>query len=454
MSLVVLSIGGSDSGGGAGIQADIKTFSVLGLHGTSALTAVTAQNTLGVQQIFGLSAEQVKAQLESITDDFSIACAKTGMLHSADVVETVADHLQARNIPLVLDPVIEAESGGRLLRPDAVAALKDHLIPLARVVTPNIFEAEALTSISVRDRESAIHAARDIIGLGARAVIVTGGHLECTDLILEDDRSICLPSERIKGENHGVGCTFSAALTSFLAMGCSLENAALKAKEFAKDALRGGMRLGKGAGPVNQSAILREEASRYRVLYDLEKAADLLENAPELFDLLAEKRARIAMAIPSARGLEDVAQLEIGMAKIETRVCRSGGIHFGGGGDTAAMVLAAMRIDPMARAAIDLGPEVLFSCINLGLLIMDRARFDKLAVDGQGRMMSNEKMSNEKMSNEMMSNEKPSCSLLPSAIWNEDELGKGPRLYLLDSSASEVTGLTARLAGGRGKSKL
>ena len=154
MPTVVLTIGGSDSGGGAGIQADIKTFAVLGLHGACAITAITAQNTLGVEQVFGLEADAVKAQLKSITDDFAVAAAKTGMLYSAEIVKVVADHLRDKEIPLVIDPVIEAEAGGRLLRPEAVQALKDHLFPLAQVVTPNIFEAEALSGVAVRDKES------------------------------------------------------------------------------------------------------------------------------------------------------------------------------------------------------------------------------------------------------------------------------------------------------------
>lgn len=254
MPKVVLTIGGSDSGGGAGIQADIKTFSVLGLHGTCAITAITAQNTLGVQQVFGLEPEVVTAQLRSITDDFSISFAKTGMLHSRENVVTVADHLKMTDIPFVLDPVIEAEAGGRLLRPEAVEALKTHLIPLARVVTPNIFEAQALTGVKVRDRDSALLAAQKILQLGPKAVIVKGGHLDCTDLLAEGDEVILFPGERVAGENHGVGCTYSAALTSFLALGRPLEEAACQAKKFAERALLGSMRVGKGVGPVSQAA--------------------------------------------------------------------------------------------------------------------------------------------------------------------------------------------------------
>jgi hydroxymethylpyrimidine/phosphomethylpyrimidine kinase len=258
MPQVVLTIGGSDSGGGAGIQADLKTFCVLGLHGTSAITAITAQNTLGVQHVFGLQPEIVIEQLRSITDDFSIAFAKTGMLHTAEIVIAMARHLRMTDIPFVLDPVIEAEAGGRLLRPDAVEALKEHLIPLARVVTPNIFEARALTGIVVRDRVSAHQAAQKILENGANAVIIKGGHLDYIDLLMTEDKVILLPGERVAGENHGVGCTYSAALTAFLALGSPLEEAALLAKRFAERALLGSMRVGKGVGPVNQAACLRQ----------------------------------------------------------------------------------------------------------------------------------------------------------------------------------------------------
>ena len=258
MPQVVLTIGGSDSGGGAGIQADLKTFCVLGLHGTCAVTAITAQNTQGVQRVYGLELGIVVEQMRSITDDFSVAFAKTGMLHSAEIVTAVAHHLRMTDIPFVLDPVIEAEAGGRLLRPEAVEALKADLIPLATVVTPNIFEAQALTGIVVRDRDSAKLAAHEILELGPKAVIVKGGHLDCTDLLANDVEVILLPGERVAGGNHGVGCTYSAALTSFLAQGCSLKDAACQAKRFAERALLGSMRVGKGVGPVNQAAACGE----------------------------------------------------------------------------------------------------------------------------------------------------------------------------------------------------
>ena len=264
--LVTLTIGGSDSGGGAGIQADIKTFSFLGVHGTSAITAITAQNTLGVQHVFGLEPEVVTAQLCSITNDFHVAYAKTGMLYSAETVSAVAEHIVETGIPLVVDPVIEAEAGGRLLRPDAVTALMKSLLPLARVVTPNIFEARALAGIDVKDVDSAEIAACRIVDLGPRSVIIKGGHLDCTDLVLENGEVHLLKGERVTGGNHGVGCTYSASLTAFLAKGHSLIEAAAKAKQFAAQAISWSMDVGRGVGPVDQAGSLREEAYRFEAL--------------------------------------------------------------------------------------------------------------------------------------------------------------------------------------------
>lgn len=264
--LVTLTIGGSDSGGGAGIQADIKTFSALGVHGTSAITAITAQNTLGVQHVFGLEPEVVTAQLRSIMNDFRVAYAKTGMLYSAEIVSAVGEHIEETGIPLVVDPVIEAEAGGRLLRPDAVVALMKCLLPLAEVVTPNIFEARAIAGMEVNDIDSAEIAARRIADLGARAVIVKGGHLDCTDLVLEDGKVHLLKGERVKGGNHGVGCTYSASLTAFLAKGLPLLEAAARAKQFAAQAISWSMNVGRGVGPVDQAGTLRDEAGRFKAL--------------------------------------------------------------------------------------------------------------------------------------------------------------------------------------------
>ncbi len=280
MSKVVLTVAGSDSGGGAGIQADLKTFSALGLHGTCAITAVTAQNTKGVQEIFGLPPETVLSQLDSITDDFSIAFAKTGMLHNAGIIEAVAMYFRDKKIPFVLDPVIEAEAGGKLLQSEALETIKKFLLPIAFVVTPNIFEAEALTGIKTYNLARAKQSGRKILDMGARAVIIKGGHLDCTDILCTMEDVHLLEGKRQQGANHGVGCTYSAALTSYLAMGYPLKEAARKAKKFAAKSVLHSFNVGRGVGPVDQIASVRINADRFKVITNLLRAIHPLNDHP------------------------------------------------------------------------------------------------------------------------------------------------------------------------------
>jgi len=437
---VVLTIGGSDSGGGAGVQADLKTFSVLGLHGTSALTAVTAQNTLGVQKVFGLEPEAVAAQLKSITDDFSVAYAKTGMLFSAEIVIVVAEHLRDTRIPFVLDPVIEAEAGGRLLRPKAVLAVKEHLIPLARVVTPNIFEAEALTGIPVRDTASADLAAQKIVSLGAEAVIVKGGHLDCTDLLRQDGDVYLLRGKRMIGGNHGVGCTYSAALTSYLAEGSPLRDAAMKAKEFAALAVAHSMTVGSGVGPVNQAAALQEEAERFRVLCDMQKAVELLMDEPRILDLIPEVGSNIGMAITGAVSSEDVAAVEGRLVRAGRKVHPSGCVKFGASGHIARVILAAMSFDPRARAAMNLSLKALPACEALGLETAQFSRHEEPSgVDTMswGTLRATAE-----------------TGRLPDVIWDKGAPGKEAMLRLLGKSGTEVALQALRLARFLGDGKI
>jgi hydroxymethylpyrimidine/phosphomethylpyrimidine kinase len=261
-----LTIAGSDSGGGAGIQADLKAFARLGCHGTSAIVALTAQSTVGVSAIHEVPPAFVRAQLEAVFGDIGVDAAKTGMLFSARVVEEVALSLAGRSLPLVVDPVMISTSGARLLREDAVAALVARLFPLATVVTPNLPEACALAGVPYRDDADRRGLAEAIRGLGAAAVIITGGHgEESVDWLLDGDRHIPIPVERLEGAaTHGSGCTHSAALTALLALGESLEDAAHEAAVVASEAVRHGLtEIGKGNGPVDVFA-LRDASIRAR----------------------------------------------------------------------------------------------------------------------------------------------------------------------------------------------
>jgi hydroxymethylpyrimidine/phosphomethylpyrimidine kinase len=251
-----LTIAGSDSGGGAGIQADLKTFGAFGVYGASAITAITAQNTLGVRAIHEVPPDVVAAQIDAVLEDIGADSVKTGMLSSAPIIEAVADRLRAHSVAaLVVDPVMVAKSGDALLRPEAVQALMELILPLAAVVTPNAPEATVLSGIEVKDADSAREAARRIHALGPVVVIVKGGHLggELSDDLLFDGRSFeVLSGRRIETRHtHGTGCTFSAAIAACLARGMSPLEAAREARAFLQGAIEHAEPLGTGHGPVN-----------------------------------------------------------------------------------------------------------------------------------------------------------------------------------------------------------
>ena len=246
-----LTIAGSDSGGGAGIQADLKAFAAAGCHGMSAIVALTAQNTRGVTAVHETPPDLIGAQLEAVFSDLGVDAAKTGMLFSRTTIETVADFLAGHPVPLVVDPVMIASSGAQLLQADAVETLVDRLFPLATVVTPNLPEAEALTGLAGAPRRVL---AERLHELGAPAVVVTGGHgEEAVDHLFARGRHVEIPVERADvAATHGAGCTHSATLAALLARGHELEEAARGAAEAAAAAVRAGLvELGAGEGPVD-----------------------------------------------------------------------------------------------------------------------------------------------------------------------------------------------------------
>jgi hydroxymethylpyrimidine/phosphomethylpyrimidine kinase len=247
----VLTIAGSDSGGGAGIQADLKAFARCGAHGMSAIVALTAQNTAGVTAVHEVPPGFVRAQIDAVLDDIGADAAKTGMLFSAPLIEAVAEALAGRDLPLVVDPVMVASSGSTLLLPEAVDTLVKRLFPLATVVTPNLPEAQALTALATQDRAAL---AERLVAMGARAALVTGGHGdEPVDHLFDGSRHLPIPVPRHQvAATHGAGCTHSAALAAGLAAGLPLADAARQAAAVAGDAVAHGLAaLGRGEGPVH-----------------------------------------------------------------------------------------------------------------------------------------------------------------------------------------------------------
>ncbi len=258
---VALTIAGSDSGGGAGIQADLKTFHHFGVFGTSAIAAITAQNTIGVTRWEAVSVELVRAQIEAVATDLSPAAVKTGMLGSADIVSAVADSIERFKLPhYVLDPVMVATSGDLLIQRDAIDTIKSRLIPLAELVTPNADEATVLVGFAVTDLASMRAAAESIRAMGASAVLIKGGHVRDADEsgvvdVLFDGEFTVIRHNRIETTStHGTGCTLSAAIAALLATGSSLGVATQTATDYVHEAMRTAPRLGGGHGPLNHFA--------------------------------------------------------------------------------------------------------------------------------------------------------------------------------------------------------
>lgn len=257
-----MTIAGSDSGGGAGIQADLKTFAALGVYGTSTLTAITAQNTVGVNAVHEIPNEIIIAQMDAVLSDIGADAVKTGMLASSSIIQCVASELQRRPAPwLVVDPVMVAKSGDVLLRQDAVEALITLLVPLASVITPNIPEAEALTGMKIETDDQVRDAAQKFIAMGARSVVVKGGHREgpATDLFFDGSSFHEFTSPRIETANtHGTGCTFASAIAAGLARGMSVLKSVGLAKNYVTESIRSSFPVGQGHGPLNHFHKLRE----------------------------------------------------------------------------------------------------------------------------------------------------------------------------------------------------
>jgi hydroxymethylpyrimidine/phosphomethylpyrimidine kinase len=264
-----LTIAGSDSGGGAGIQADLKTFQELEVYGMSALTAVTAQNTLGVHGVYPMTVEAVIQQIQAIGEDMGADAVKTGMLFCAEIIEAVAEQVKRyRWENLVVDPVMIAKGGASLLQREAIQAMKKSLLPLAQVITPNIPEAEVLTRMSIQSMDEKRKAAKRLYDLGVKNIVIKGGHDEdpskSIDLLFDGAEFYTFSSKRIDTKNtHGTGCTFSAAITAELAKGAGIYDAISKAKNFIQAAIEDDLHIGQGHGPTNHGAYRKRGVHVY-----------------------------------------------------------------------------------------------------------------------------------------------------------------------------------------------
>lgn len=346
-----LTIAGSDSGGGAGIQADLKSFAAVGVHGTSVVTCVTAQNTRSVDSIFPLPTDEVRKQLRSVLTDFEVRAAKTGMLYSADIVRAVAKDLARRTFPLVVDPVMVATVGASLEREDFQGALVDRLLPRAALVTPNRHEAERLAGMRIRRVEDAEKAARAIRKLGPEAVLVKGGHLSghLVD-VFYDGRSLTrLTGYRHHKELHGAGCTLAASVAGYLALGQPLFEAVQSARRRVAAGFLTSYRAGRGVEVIDSHVI----PDRYAVWEAVTDAAPKFAEAIPL-DLAPEVGINVGYALPGAGTTEDVCALRGRIVRVGDHLESIGPAAFGASKHVSRIILTAMRFHPAVRSATNL----------------------------------------------------------------------------------------------------
>jgi len=426
----ILTIAGSDSGGGAGVQADLKTFAALGMHGTCAITSITAQNTLGVESVHDLPENAIIDQIRAILSDIKVDYAKTGMLSSKKIIHAVAGEI--KGIPFVLDPVMSAEAGGILLAEDALDAVISELIPLANVATPNVFEAEAITGIRIRDIEDAKRAAIAIVDLGCKAAVITGGHLEGTD-VLYDGEIRLIRGNLVEGGTHGAGCTHSAALASFLAKGFSVPDACSAAKDVVVSAIANSSSVGGGVAPVNQTGQIVRDAARYQAIADVSAAVKLIEDCESFASLIPEVGSNIGTAIPQARSIEDVAAVRSRIVRSGDKARAAGCVEFGASSHIARLILAVMRFDPEIRSALNIrySDDILSACRDCGYTV---ASFDR----------KDEPPHHETMdwgAEYAIRN----AGYVPQVICDEGGVGKEAMVRILGRSAIQVAGLAIEM---------
>mgnify|MGYP003878149183 CR=1 FL=1 len=374
-----LTIAGSDSGGGAGIQADLATFRALGVHGACVLTALTAQNTRGVRGILEVPPEFVKKQLEAVREDLEVEWAKTGMLHTEGAREVVVREARRHGLKLVVDPVRRASTGAELARGGM-----EELVAAAEVVTPNIPEAEELSGLRIRSLEEMKEAARRIAEKGAGAVLLKGGHLrgpKVFDVFYRREEIRVFEAPRLPSSFHGTGCILSAALTAELAKGREMGEAVEEAIGFLRSLLGRALRVGRGLPVLDPVLPLREEAGRGRAVEEVWRAAQLLCSEPSFASLLPEVGTNVVMVPPGAKELSQVVGLSGRIVKVEGRPHLTGFPRLGGSEHVARLVLTASSLDPSLRAGLNLrfSPSVLRACRRLGLEVGEFRREEEPA---------------------------------------------------------------------------
>ena len=436
-----LTIAGSDSVGGAGLQADLKAFEAVGVHCCSVVTCVTSQNTKGVSSIFQIPPEEVSSQIESVLEDVDVNSVKTGMLYSPEIVETVSTELKGHRAPIVVDPVMAATTGSSLSSGGFVDALASKLVPMAALVTPNLKEASELSGMSVKDEKSVIKAGDRIMGLGPKAVLIKGGHLrgpEAIDYLFAKKGIIKFTSPKIQGEVHGTGCTLASLIAAHLAKEVELEDSVRLSKNMMYKAVLAREKVGLGIPCANPLAVLRIEAGKVQMLEDLDDKAAELERLLTV-EFIPEVGTNMAYAVLGALDSTEVAAFDGRIVRVGSKAVKMGCAKFGASKHVARIVLAASYHDPGTRAAMN----VKFSRDNL-----TACRRAKLSVSTFDRAKEPKGVSSMTWGVHRAIKD---LGRVPDIIYDEGGIGKEPMIRLLGENPADVVSKLRRIVSARTK---
>lgn len=430
----VLTIAGSDSSGGAGIQADLKTITLLGGYGMSVVTAVTAQNTKGVHTIHVVPASVVEIQIDSVLSDIGADAIKTGMLVNGEIVGVVARKIKQYKVEkVVFDPVMVATSGVELFNKADQELLIKRLIPLSMVITPNLMEASILTGFEVNSIDAMKKAALRIYEMGAKYVVIKGGHLKGkpVDLLYDGKEYNEIEGRRVVTKNtHGTGCVFASAIATLIARGEQVFEAVEKAKTIITRTLQSSLDLGKGTGPANPSVDFLRELERYRVLQELGKAVDILK-AKKIGYLIPEVSSNLGYALSDAKSVEDVAAFPGRIIRLKDSVTTCSDPEFGASRHIASIILTVMRFNPDFCSAMNIrySKENVAILKSKGFLIgyFDRRLEPKKLKEKEG-------FSLEWGVGEVLKK----IGRVPDFIYDEGDIGKEPMIRVLGKTPLDV----------------
>jgi hydroxymethylpyrimidine kinase / phosphomethylpyrimidine kinase / thiamine-phosphate diphosphorylase len=431
----ILSIAGSDPSSGAGIQSDIKTFSALGAFGFTVITSITSQNTKKFSKIEPISPKMIKSQIESIFSDFSVDAIKIGMVYNSAAIKAVYSKLNGLKIPIILDPVLKSTTGGDLIKKNALSHYKKFLVPLAAIITPNIFEAEKLSGMRIKTKKDLYKSAKNIMKMGAKSVVITGNEFErgkISDYIFKNSKSHFISGKKLPIINHGSGCNFSAALTVEIAKGKDLYSSVKFAKEYAYNSIKKSEKIGKG---LSISKTLTKKDSEENSLLN---AITKFQNLKNVYSFIPECQTNFVFAKPKAKSIDEVLGVQGRIVKAGKSLVLAGDLKYGGSKHVASAVLELKKKFPKISSAINLKYvlKIIKNSKKKGFVIKSYNRADEPS--------SIKNKENSSVSWGIKTAIKNSLKS-PDIIFHKGDLGKEPMILVFGNNPDEVIRKVAKI---------